>query len=391
MSPNLSSPSKDDGTVPRPDASAPAERQPNGNTQAVSPWKIGGSLVLSLAVLLGIGYFTFDASAFWKMVREMRLWPFAAALLMTASRVFFGGWRLQFISRGRLNLMEGMRGQLAWDFFSNVTPSAIGGGPVATLYVAKDRGIQVGEATAFMLFSILLDQFWFALSIPIVLVASFSLEVIPSSIGSVGHWSFVALFAGMLTWSSLFAYALLFRPALLEQMADRLFNFRYLSRFHDTVMREMRTFTRRARALRAEPPAFYLKGFLLTMGAWMGRYLLVVFIVWSVFPTFDKVLVFLRTIAMTLSSLVLPTPGGSGGLEGLYALFIGPLIPEALVAPTLFAWRTLGYYIFIALGAYLFLHQVQNVQTSTDETPDAATPQNGQASDTSPVEPQPAD
>jgi hypothetical protein len=84
-------------------------------------------------------------------------------------------------------------------------------------------------------------------------------------------------------------------------------------------------------------------------------------------------------MAMTLSSLVLPTPGGSGGLEGLYALFIGPLIPEALVAPTLFAWRFLGYYIFIALGAYLFLHQVRNLGPGSNGAD--SPPTNGQASE----------
>jgi len=335
---------------------------------SVSLWKIVGSLVLSLSVLLGIGYFTFDVGAFWRMIREMQPWPFAAALLVTLARVGFGGWRLQFISRGRLSLMEGTRGQLAWDFFSNVTPSAIGGGPVATLYVAKDRGMPVGEAMAIMMFSILMDQLWFALSIPVVLAASFALEVIPASIGSVGLWTFVVVFVGMLGWAALFAYATLFRPSLMERLANRIFDFKYLSSFHDRVMDEMHMFTRRARALRAESLGFYLRGFLLTIGVWMGRYLLIVFIIWSVVPSFDKLLVFLRTIAMTLSSLVLPTPGGSGGLEGLYALFIGPLIPEALVAPTLFAWRFLGYYIFIALGAYLFLHQIQNLSTPASNT-----------------------
>lgn len=364
-------------------APAPGDEEQDLQQQSadssVSLWKIVGSLALSFAVLLGIGYFTFDPSAFWRMMREMQPWPFAAALLVTAARVFFGGWRLHFISRGRLSLMEGTRGQLAWDFFSNVTPSAIGGGPVATLYVAKDRGIPVGEAMAIMLFSILMDQLWFALSIPVVLAASFSLEVIPASIGSVGLWTFVAVFVGMLVWAGMFAYATLFRPSLMERLADRIFNFKYLSRFHDQVMDEMRMFTQRARALRDESLGFYLNGFLLTMGVWMGRYLLIVFIVWSVVPSFDKLLVFLRTMAMTLSSLVLPTPGGSGGLEGLYALFIGPLIPEALVAPTLFAWRFLGYYIFIALGAYLFLHQVRNLGPGSNGAD--SPPTNGQASE----------
>ena len=35
-----------------------------------------------------------------------------------------------------------------------------------------------------------------------------------------------------------------------------------------------------------------------------------------------------------------------------------PLIPDALVAPTLLTWRLMGYYIFIALGAYLTVHHV---------------------------------
>src|SRR5690606_40698340 len=83
---------------------------------------------------------------------------------------------------------------------------------------------------------------------------------------------------------------------------------------------------------------------------------LVVCIIWSVYPALDKLTAFLRSIALTLGSLVLPTPGGAGGLEGLYALFMNPLMPDVLVAPTLLTWRVLGYYIFIALGAFLSTH-----------------------------------
>lgn len=364
-------------TSTKPDGASPSaldEREETtlskGKARTRSLYKVTGSIGLSLAVLLGIGVFTFDPDAFWKILGEMRLWPFAVALLMTVTRVFFGGCRLRFISRGRLSLMEGMRGQLAWDFFSNVTPSAIGGGPIATLYVARDRGIEVGEATAFILFSILMDQLWFALTIPLVVIASFYVPVIPASLGTLGLWTFVAIFLGMLVWSTLFAYATLFRPSLLERLADRIFSLRYLGRFHARIMEEMRAFTQRAKTLRAQPFSFYTGGFLLTAGVWLGRYLLIVFIVWGVFPTLDKMLIFLRTVAMTLGSLVLPTPGGSGGLEGLYALFIGPLLPQALVAPTLFAWRALGYYLFIALGAYLFVHQMQqHMQTTRSDDP----------------------
>lgn len=350
---------------------------------AVSVRNIVVSVGLSLAVLAGIAYFTFEPGTFWQMVNQMSPGLLFAALLITLARVFFGGWRLQFISRGRLNYRQGTRGQLAWDFFSNVTPSAIGGGPIAAFYIARDRDIPIGEASAFVLFSILLDQFWSVFSIPIVILASFYLEVIPGAVGSFGTWSILALFMGMLIWSALFAYSLLFHPQLLEWLADRIFSLKYLSRFHDRVMEEMRAFTRQAHMIRAEPPSFYFKGFLLTTGVWMGRYLLVVFIVWSVYAEFDKILMLLRTVAMHLSALVLPTPGGSGGLEGLYALFIAPMMPEALVAPTLLTWRVLGYYIFVALGVYLFMHQFQQTVHRQEDSSDEASPSENHEEDAS--------
>ena len=369
-----------------PHSASPSEHTPSEATassfspSSVSVGSILWPVLLSLLVLLGIGYFTFDAEAFWQMWSHLHVGLLGLAGLMTVARVALGGWRLDHISRGRLGLRAGTRGQLAWEFFSNVTPSTIGGGPVATLYLARDRGITVGEATAFMLFAMLMDQLWFVASIPIIVGATFFMEVIPPSVGQVGLWTFVAFFVGMMAWSVLFAYATLFRPDLLERLADRIFSLKYLDRFHERVMREMHTLARRARMLRAQPPWFYVKGFLITAGAWASRYLLVLFIVWSVYADFDKVLLLLRTMALTMCSLILPTPGGSGGLEGLYAFFIGSLIPQTLVAPTLLTWRTLGYYVFIALGAYLFIHQMRKSSlpsppTNGEPAPTAQAPQ----------------
>jgi len=342
------------------------------DASVVSVRNVALSIVLSVLVLAGIGYWTFDAAAFRQMLSHTNPWFLGAALATTLARVALGGWRLSFVSQGRLSLRSGTRGQLAWEFFSSVTPSAIGGGPVTAFYIARERGITIGEATALMLFAMLLDQLWFIVAIPLVVAASTVLDIIPNSIGSVGLWMSMAYFAGMLAWASVFAYATLFRPQLLVRLADWFTQWPYLRRFRARVLREMRTFSRRARLLRAQPPAFYVKGFLITAGTWIGRYLLVLFIVLSVYASVDSVLLLFRTAAMTLVGLAMPTPGGSGGLEGLYALFLGPLMPDALVAPTLLTWRLLGYYLFIALGAYLFTHQVHQAyrrRESADETP----------------------
>lgn len=333
----------------------------------ISPRKILWPILLSLVVLGAIGYFTFEPDEFRQVVDRINPWLMAAALGTVVLRVYFGGLRLNFISRGRLGRAAGLRGQLAWDFFSNVTPSAIGGAPFAAVYVARDKQISVGESTAFMLFSMLLDQLWFALTIPIVIVASMYMEVIPGALGDVGTAGFMLYFCGMLGWVVLFGYATLFRPDVLQHMASRVFRIRWLRRFHDRVEHSMRQLGRRAKILRSQPAAFYVKGFLLTIGTWASRYLLLLFIVWSFYEEFDKILLLFRTAAMTLGSLIMPTPGGAGGIEALYALFIGTLIPSAALAPTLLAWRFLGYYLFVGLGVFLTTHHVQKAITRTQE------------------------
>lgn len=316
-------------------------------------------ILLSLLVLVIIGYVTFEPDAFQQIVENLNPWLLFAAVLTVIFRVFFGAWRLNYVSHGRLSLLEGLRAQLAWDFFSNITPSTIGGGPIAAAYIARDRNIPLGDATGIMLFSMLLDQLWFALTIPLILACALFLEVIPASLGVVGFWTITLYFLALLTWVGVFGYAMLFRPQLIEKVLHTLCGIKGLRRFRERVQAEMQQLRRRSFMLRSQKLPFYLNGMLLTFGTWIGRYLLVVFIIWSVYPNVDHLLALLRTVALTLGSLIMPTPGGAGGLEGLYALFMEPLMPKALVVPTLLTWRLLGYYIFIAIGAFLTMHQVQ--------------------------------
>ncbi len=342
---------------------------PLADRTALSWRRAAWPVALSLAVMAGIGYFTFEPAAFRQMVQHVNGGLLALTVASVVLRVFFGGWRLDVVSNGKLGLLGGIRGQLAWDFFSNVTPSTVGGGPFAAAYMARDRNLALGDASAIVLFTMLLDQCWFALSVPLILICSFYFEVIPASLGTVGTWSFMLYFVGLLIWMCLFGYATLFRPELLTRFMRRLFSLRFLRRFQQRVVFEMQQLQSRAEMLRTQSAAFYAKGFALTLGTWINRYALIVLIIWSVYPSLDKVIAFLRSIALTLGSLVLPTPGGAGGLEGFYALLMNPLMPDVLVAPTMFTWRVLGYYIFIALGTLLSMHHFQQSLRRTPSAP----------------------
>ncbi len=322
---------------------------------------------LSLTVLLIIAYFTFDAGAFRSFFQQMNPLYLLVAVGTVGLRIIIGGKRLQFVSDGRIGYHMGLRGQLSWEFFSNVTPSAIGGGPFAALYVARDSDIRMGDSTAIMLFAMLLDQIWLAFCIPILLFSTLYINVFPDALGAVGTGAIMLVFLGMLAWLITFSYATLVRPDFLEKWIGKLFRIRWLRRFESRAETELRQLKRRAIVLRSQPPSFFLIGFAYTALMWILRFLTLFFVVWCVFDAFDKVLLLFRTAALLVGSLFMPTPGAAGGIEGLYALFIGPMIPAALLAPTLLAWRVMAYHVFIALGAYLTMFQVHRSRQDNDE------------------------
>jgi|AP95_1055475.scaffolds.fasta_scaffold18701_2 uncharacterized protein (TIRG00374 family) len=319
-----------------------------------------------VGVLLVIAYFTWDEGAFQKFVSSVDPLIMSGAVAMVFLRVLFGGWRISFISRHALGFKAGVRSQLAWDFASNISPSLVGGAPLTAYYIAREsrmssgKTIAIGDVSAVMTYVMLLDQVWFSLSVPVILVSAFYMEVIPSSVGLVGLWTAIAYFILLMAYAGLFAYATLFHPELLGKVANRVFRLPFLRRYKDRVAGEMEQFSARASVLRRQKSDFFLRGFLLTSGTWMARYSLAVFVIWSFVPDVDMLLLFIRSMAMNISALVMPTPGGAGGVEGLYALFFGDLLPDtSLLVPSLLTWRILGYYIFLVFGISLSTRHIQ--------------------------------
>ncbi len=321
-------------------------------------------LLLGLGAVLIIGYLTFEPDMFARTVRALNPWIMMGALAMVGMRILMGGLRLSYVSHDKLSFLGGIKGQLAWDFASNITPSLVGGAPMAAYYIAKsnrvdDRApIRIGDVTAFMMFILLLDQAWFTLSVPVLLIAAVFMEVIPSSAGAVGSYTASIYFILFMVWTVLFGYATLYRPQLLGKIADGICRIWFLQRFRERVRQEMEEYQDRAKMLRSQPVSFFVRGLILTGMTWVSRYLLVVLIVWSVFPDVNHFLLFMRSIAMTISALILPTPGGAGGIEALYVLYFTSMMPTVFLAPTLLIWRFLGYYIFLGFGVIMSTHHV---------------------------------
>lgn len=278
-----------------------------------------------------------------------RLPGLVIAVVVSLLRVWFSAAKIRFLSEKKLNWYASIRVVLAWDFTSAVTPSTIGGAPMAT-YAMTREGLKLGDSGAIILYGVLLDQIWFAMAIPILLVAGIFYEVVPPEIGLVGDVSMGLLYVGLLSYAALLAYGVLVNPAAIKKVVKVIFKLPFLRKISDKVEVETENLENYAHQLRKKPFNFIVKAFLLSTMSWLARIALPTIVVLSLLPA-PEVLSVLRSLAMNLAFLIIPTPGGSGGVEGLFVLFQGPLITrEGFIGLAVFLWRIISYYISIGLG-----------------------------------------
>lgn len=304
--------------------------------------------MLSLVTMAAVIYWTYTPGVL-KHLAPKRLPGLGIALVVSFLRVWFSAAKIRFLADKKLSWMASVRVVLAWDFTSAVTPSTIGGAPMATYAMTKE-GLKLGDSGAIILYGVLLDQIWFAMAIPILLFAGIFYEVVPSEIGLVGDVSMGLLYVGLLSYASVLAYGVLVNPSAIKKVVKFVFKLPILRKMGDRIEVEAENLEEYAHQLRRKPFSFLVKAFTLSTMSWLMRIALPTIVVLSLLPA-PEVLSVLRSLAMNLAFLVVPTPGGSGGVEGLFVLFQGPLISrEGFIGLAVFLWRIISYYISIGLG-----------------------------------------
>lgn len=297
----------------------------------------------------GVIYWTYTPGVL-EYLSPSRLPGLVIALVVSLLRVWFSAAKLRFLSEKQLSWLASIRVVLAWDFTSAVTPSTVGGGAPMATYAMTKEGLKLGDSGAIILYAVLLDQIWFALAIPILLVAGIFYEVVPPEIGLVGDVSMGLLYVCLLAYAGLLAYGVLVNPTAIKKVIKFVFRLPFLRRMKDKVEVEAENLEDSAQQLGQKPFSFLLKAFFLSTMSWVARIALPTIVVLSLLPA-PEVLSVLRSLAMNLAFLVVPTPGGSGGVEGLFVLFQGPLISrEGFIGLAVFLWRVISYYISIGLG-----------------------------------------
>ena len=324
-------------------------------------WRVLLPVAVSLGALGVIFWRTYEPGSFALVAAHFRPDLFALAVAGLGLQFLAGGMRLRHVSDGVLTPRAGVRGQITWDFMSALAPPAVGGAPFAALFVSRENRLPYGQVTAIMLFTMLMDQLWFAVAIVGMYVAAVWLPVFPTTLGAAGVGTVALYLGGLLVYISFFAYATLVRPELIEAVAGFVVRLKWLRRFRPAVRRETRRLGQQARTLRHKPLRFYLVGVGYTALYWAARYGILLMIALSFvadvpgsefqqYGSFRATLYVIRTAGLWLAGLAMPTPGGAGGIEALAVLYLGPLLPRGFIGPVLIVWRLLTYHLVLGVG-----------------------------------------
>jgi hypothetical protein len=294
----------------------------------------------------------------WKSV----FWLFIAWLCMICRDLGYM-IRIRILSDKDLTWRQAFRVIMLWEFTSAITPSTVGGTAVAVVFLHKE-GMTVGRSTAVVLATSFLDELYFVIMLPLILLLVGKEALFTTSLQGTGvsFLNELILFATLgysiiLIWVLLVGYGLFFNPEGIRKLIINFFRLPIIRRWHESAVRAGDDIVGSSHELRKRPLSFWLKAATATFLSWTARYWVVNAILVAFFAINDHFLIFARQLVTWIMMIISPTPGGSGFAELIMGRYISDLIPaDPLYAGSIalaiaIIWRIISYYPYLIIGA----------------------------------------
>lgn len=280
----------------------------------------------------------------------------ALAWLFMIGRDFGLSWRFRDITDRQLSWGQAIRVNLMCEFTSAVTPSAVGGSALGMVFMHRE-GIELGRATTLMITTLFLDELFFCVSLPVIMLAVPYSELFGFGDGAFTmglQTVFWIIYGALLIYTSLLFCGILVRPQAVKHFLVWLFSMRLLRRWRGSVETLGDNMAATGAELRKRSLRWWAEAFGATALSWSSRYLVVNALFWGFAPQADQLVVFARQFVVWIVLMISPTPGGSGVSEWLFTEYYGDLIHSAGVALVIaLFWRIISYYIYLLIGAFL--------------------------------------
>ncbi len=316
--------------------------------------KILLALGISLLVVVVLTFFTVDENT-WETMKGIRLFDLLIILGIVVLCWTFNGLKLKILAAGvgfQLPLLTAVEVGLVDRFFSNITPSGIGGQPVKIMALAKSH-ISSGKASAIVVVELLLRLSFFLFSLPIVVYKLYDLFM-----SYQGIELFFVMFPLIMVGLIAVVYLLLYKPRWLVIAFFWLLNRKIMVKL---ISEEKRYAWKRAWAreihifhenvwLYLDDSVWYLlSAFLVTVLLWVTRFTILYFVIQGLNLEADLMFLFLIQLFLYVIVIFIPVPGGSG-VEAILAFLLQGVIPTSIIGIVVALWRFFMYYVYIIAG-----------------------------------------
>ncbi|BDC99391.1 lysylphosphatidylglycerol synthase transmembrane domain-containing protein [Persicobacter psychrovividus] len=253
---------------------------------------------------------------------------------------------------------------ILWEFSSAVTPSVVGGSAVAVFILMKE-GLSFGRALAYVMLTAILDNLFFVVFAPLVIVlahGSIFDGITTDALGKslpVIFWTSYSLIA---IYTLVMSFALLVHPRGFKWLLLKITSWGFLRRYRARANKQGDEMILGAKELIGKPATYWFKVVLATVFVWVARYLMLNAVMggYVLLSIKEHLFIFGRQLIMWIVMLISPTPGSSGTAEYFYGLFFQHFLGEFTFGTSLL-WRLLAYYPYLFLGAVFLPRWIQKV------------------------------
>lgn len=279
--------------------------------------------------------------------------------------------RIRILTEKDLTWLQAFRVIMLWEFTSAITPSTVGGTAVAVVFIHKE-GISVGRSTSVVLATSFLDELYFVIMFPVILLTVggkilFTTSAQSTGVALLNNLVVVAIigYTIILAWVIFVGYGLFVDPVKIKQTLIYVFRLPLIRRWRGSAVKAGDDIVESSHELKRKPVSFWIKVFAATFLSWTSRYWVVNAILVAFFSVSDHFLIFARQLLTWIIMIILPTPGGSGFAE----LILGRYITDAIPADPAYAggiafaiaiiWRLISYYPYLLVGALIIPGWIQ--------------------------------
>jgi len=334
--------------------------------KSLSLSKIIWPVIIGIAVILFMVFKQFDLNEFQQINWNSRLWYFLGiAVVIYIFRHIFYALRLKILSDNEFSFRHSVELVFIWEFASAISPTSIGGSAVAVFFLSQEK-ISAAKAVSIVLYTVIIDTIFFLLSL-VFLLSVLGPQIVRPDLDSLfsGYGiTFITVWLFMLVYGGILLVGL-FRPRVIKWVLFGMAKLPLIRRFKKSLYQTGQDVVTTSVELRTKPLGFHLKAILLTIGAWVTRFITVNFIIMALveidWSFMDQFLMYARSETMYVITQFSPTPGGSGVMEFMFSGFFKDFISKGLGSVGALLWRLITYYPYLIIGAIIIPNWIRRV------------------------------